>query len=246
MKTKMFKNVRSWRSEAELRVAPLRAAARGRPLVAPAQHRSFRILGLCGWLVVMGDAVEQGSAALLHPLQIHHIRRHSGKLLGHADLRESRQAASPDGTFNTEGHSRWAELHTNCWLQIARSDTFPQPAVTTSKQRSGSQPNTRRQSVAPLYKQSPSGLKHTHLDTHTHTYVDTYILKNYKLRYYSPDRCRVSLHGADHLELLQVPQLHSPAEAQLRVVRPLCAYLMLAARLTRNLLAATGHIIFPS
>lgn len=167
-------------------MVPLRAAARGRPLVAPAQHASFRILGLCGWLVVMGDAVEQGSATLLHPLQVHHIRGHSGELLGHADLRGNRQAASLDDTFITDGNSRWAELHTNCWLQIARSDTFPQPAVTTSKQRSGSQPNTRRQSVAPLYKQSPSGLKHTHLNTHTHTYsvnmcVDTYMLKHYKL-----------------------------------------------------------------
>lgn len=91
---------------------------------------------------------------------------------------ENRRAASlEDALDTTGGGSRWAELHTSCWLQIARSDTFPQPAVTTSKQRSGSQPNTRRQSVAPLYKQSPSGLKHTHLDTHTHADVDTCILK---------------------------------------------------------------------
>lgn len=78
---------------AQLCGVPLRAAARGRPLVAPPQHRSFGILGLCGRLVVMGDAGEQGSAALLHPLQIHHIRRHGGELLGHADLMEDRRAA---------------------------------------------------------------------------------------------------------------------------------------------------------
>lgn len=59
----------------------------------------------------------------------------------------------------------WVELHTSCWLQMARSDTFPQLTATMSKQRSGSQPNTRRESVAPLYRQPPSGLKHIHLNT---------------------------------------------------------------------------------
>ena len=54
---------------------------------------------------------------------------------------------------------------------MARSDTFPQPTATRSKQRSGSQPETRRQSVAPLYRQSPSGLKEIHLNTHTHTHT---------------------------------------------------------------------------
>lgn len=58
-----------------------------------------------------------------------------------------------------------AELRTSCWLQTARSETFPQPTGTTSKQRSGSQPKTRRESVDPLNRQPPSGLKNTHLNT---------------------------------------------------------------------------------
>lgn len=72
----------------------------------------------------------------------------------HADLmgRGRTQTVSLEDRFklNIDVFLLEAELHTSCWLQIARSETFPQPTGTTSKQRSGSQPKTRRESVAPL------------------------------------------------------------------------------------------------
>lgn len=78
-----------WRRRRLLKELPLRAAAGGRPLVAAAQRRPFGLLGLCGGLVAVGDAVENSPAALLHPLEIHHVGGHGGQLLGHADLEDS-------------------------------------------------------------------------------------------------------------------------------------------------------------
>jgi len=56
------------------------------------------------------------------------------------------------------------QQHTSCWLQTARSETFPQPTGTTSKQRLGSQPKILRESVAPLYRQEPSELNNIDLN----------------------------------------------------------------------------------
>lgn len=82
----------------------------------------------------------------------------------HADLTRTEGGAycSAAEHLNREAQQE-AELHTSCWLQTARSDTLPQPTGTVSKQRSGSQPNTRRESEAPLKTQEPSGLKRRHL-----------------------------------------------------------------------------------
>lgn len=67
-------------------VVPLRAAGGRGPLVVFAQRGSFRILWLCERLVVLDDSLDLRAAALLHPLQIHHVGRHAGELVRHADL----------------------------------------------------------------------------------------------------------------------------------------------------------------
>lgn len=56
-----------------------------------------------------------------------------------------------------------SQLLTSWLLQIDKSATLPQFTETTSKQRSGSQPYTRKESWQPAYKQQPSGLNSTHL-----------------------------------------------------------------------------------
>lgn len=67
-------------------MVPVRAAGGAGSLVVPAQYGSSGILWLCERLVVLEDPLDHRAAALLHTLQVDHVRRHAGQLVGHADL----------------------------------------------------------------------------------------------------------------------------------------------------------------
>ena len=75
---------------------------------------------------------------------------------------KERAAGSEMGPVNVESLSAF-QILTSWLLQIDKSATLPQFTETTSKQRSGSQPYTLKESWQPAYKQQPSGLNSTHL-----------------------------------------------------------------------------------
>lgn len=113
------------------------------------------------------------------------------------------------------------DLHTSCWLQIARSETLPQPTGTTSKQRSGSQPKTRRESVAPLYTQLPSRLNNKPLKPQVRGHAPAArCLTCCRQTIILPDWGRVALQRADHGKFLQIPQLDGPEHNTLQTRPP--------------------------
>lgn len=66
---------------------PLRSAGGRGSLVVLSQCRSFGVLlRLCERLVVLDDPLDHGATALLYPLQIDHVGRHTRQLMRHADL----------------------------------------------------------------------------------------------------------------------------------------------------------------
>lgn len=190
---------------------PVGAAGGGGPVVVPPQRRRSGFCRIWERLVVLDDTPEDGAAAPLHPLQVDHVRRDARQLVGHADLSGTAQTVH-HGATPTDQREKGAELRTSCWLQTARSETFPQPTGTTSKQRSGSQPKTRRESEAPLKRQEPSGLNRRHLGGRGHWGHRGLPGRGQRSGgWNSPDGRRVSFQRAHLGELLQVPELDAPA-----------------------------------